>query len=59
VDVRDPFDGGRLAALWAHLKVPEGSHCGCQDHSIGPESSMPPSVGFHSRDTRMGLEHDC
>jgi len=58
VDVRAPFDRGQLAALWAHLKIPEGSHGGCRNRSLGSKGSMPPSMGSHSRDTRMGLGHD-
>ena len=57
-DVRDPFDRGRLVALWAHLEIPEGSHGGCRNRPIGSEGSMPPSMGSHLRDTRMGLGHD-
>jgi hypothetical protein len=26
---------------------------------IGFEGSMPPSMGLHSRNTRMGLGYDC
>ena len=29
------FDRCRLASLWAHLEIPEGSHGGCQNRSIG------------------------
>ena len=53
-----PFYRGRLVALWAHLKIPEGSHGGCRNRSLGFEGSVPPSMGSHSRDTRMGLGYD-
>jgi len=58
VDVRALFDKGRLVALWAHLKIPEGSHGGCRNCSLSSEGSVPPSMGSHSRDTRMGLGYD-
>jgi len=45
-------------ALWAHLKIPEGSHGGCRNRSLGSEGSAPPSMGSHSRDIRMGLGYD-
>ena len=51
-------DRGRLVALWAHLKIPEGSHGGCRNRSLGSEGSVPPLMGSYSRDTRMGLEYD-
>jgi len=44
---------------YGHIsKIPEGSHGGCRNRSIGSEGSVPPSMGSHSRDTRMGLEYD-
>ena len=58
MDVRVPFAMGRLVALWAHLKIPEGSHGGCRNRSLGSEGSVPPSMGSHSRDTRLGLGYD-
>ena len=45
-------------ALWAHLKIPKDSHGGCWNSSLGSEGLVPPSMGSHSRDTRMGLGYD-
>jgi len=58
VDARVPFVKGWLVDLWAHLKIPEGSHGGCRNHSIGSVGSVPPSMGSHSCNTRMGLGYD-
>ena len=52
------FVRGRLVAILVHSMIPEGGLGGSRGHSIGLEDSMPPSMRSHSRDTRVGLEHD-